>query len=67
MKHTIPSANGREIHFSINPALAGFDLALRRNQTSAIEPDAGLDSVLPSWPAPRRLSPARACSGTDSI
>jgi hypothetical protein len=43
MQHTIPSANGREIHFSINPALAGFDRALRRNQPSAIEPAAGLD------------------------
>jgi hypothetical protein len=30
MQHTTQSANGREIHFSINPALAGFDLALRR-------------------------------------
>ena len=43
MQHTIPSANGREIHFSINPALAGFDLALRRTPSSAIKPDAGLD------------------------
>ena len=43
MQHTIQSANGREIHFSINPALAGFDLALRRNPSSAIEPDVGPD------------------------
>ena len=43
MQHTIPSANGREIHFSINPALAGFDLALRRTQQSEYEPAAGLD------------------------
>ena len=43
MQHIISSANDREIHLSINPALAGFDLALRRNQPSAIESDTGLD------------------------
>lgn len=43
MQHTIQSANGREIHFSINPALAGFDLALRRTHPSATRPAAGLD------------------------
>ena len=66
MQHTIQSANGREIHFSINPALAGFDLALRRTHPSATDQPPGWTSVLSSWPVPRRLSPARDCSGTDS-
>jgi hypothetical protein len=43
MQHISPSANSREIHFPINPVLAGFDLALRRTQMSEFEPAAGLD------------------------
>ena len=32
MHHITQSASGREIHASINPALAGFDRALRRSR-----------------------------------
>ena len=41
MHHTIPTAIGREIHPSINPALAGFDRALRRTRPDTTGADAG--------------------------
>lgn len=43
MHHTIPTAIGREIHPSINPALAGFDRALRRTRPDNAGADAGGD------------------------
>ena len=43
MHHTIPTAIGREIHPSINPALAGFDRALRRIRPDTAVSDAGAD------------------------
>ena len=43
MHHTIPTAIGREIHLSINPALAACDRALRRARPSPAEPEAGTD------------------------
>lgn len=43
MHHTIPTAIGREIHPSINPALAGFDRALRRTWPDSAGPDARVD------------------------
>ena len=43
MHHTIPTASGREIHPSINPALAGFDRALRRTRPDTTGADAGGD------------------------
>lgn len=43
MHHTIPTAIGREIHLSINPALAAFDRALRRARPSPARPEARTD------------------------
>lgn len=43
MHHSIPTAIGREIHPFINPALAGFDRALRRTRPDTAGPDAGAD------------------------
>ena len=43
MHHTIPTALGREIHPSINPALAGFDRVLRRSRPDTTGAGAGSD------------------------
>lgn len=46
MQHTIQAAEGRELHRSINPALAGFDRALRRECDAVRRPSPSVEDEL---------------------
>ena len=65
MQVTIRTADGREIHPSINPAPAGLNRTLRRTRPSAFGTRPAAASVPPSWPAHRPSPPAGRRSGAD--